>query len=103
MCVVGMAEEFKEYDIAVNALWPKTLIATAAVQNVLGGDAMIQHCRKPEIVADAAYEILKLASGKPNGEFFIDEEVLRVNGTSDFDQYAVNPKLKPYTDIFLDQ
>ena len=103
MCVLGMSEEFKDHNIAVNALWPKTLIATAAVQNVLGGDAIIQHCRKPEIVADAAYEILKMRENKPNGSFFIDEEVLRQKGVVDFDKYAVNSNVEPYTDIFLDQ
>ena len=103
MCVLGMSEEFKDHGIAVNALWPKTLIATAAVQNVLGGDAIIQHCRKPEIVADAAYEILNMQENKPNGSFFIDEDVLRQKGVVDFDVYSVNSNVEPYTDIFLDQ
>lgn len=101
MCVLGMAEEFRRDGIAVNALWPRTTIATAAVQNLLGGDEMIQQSRIPEIMADAAYAILKRDSRSNTGHFYIDEEVLLEEGVTNFDQYAVNP-LKPLmTDLFL--
>ncbi|HEX3726149.1 MAG TPA: NAD(P)-dependent oxidoreductase, partial [Pirellulales bacterium] len=74
MCVLGMAEEFKQQGVAVNALWPKTVIATAAVRNLLGGEEVIRHCRTPEIMADAAHAILTRASRNCTGNFFIDED-----------------------------
>ena len=89
MCVLGMAEEFKQQGMAVNALWPRTAIATAAVQNLLGGDEAIRHCRKPEIMADAAHAILTRNSRECTGNFFIDDDVLRAAGVTNFDQYAV--------------
>ncbi|MFX1452699.1 MAG: SDR family oxidoreductase, partial [Promethearchaeota archaeon] len=76
MCVLGMAEEFRKDKIAVNALWPRTPIATAAVKNLLGGESAIKHSRTPEIVADAAYIILTKPSGECTGNFFIDEDIL---------------------------
>jgi len=91
MCVLGMAEELKESGIAVNALWPRTGIATAAVRNLLGGEEMIQRCREPEIMADAAHAILKRDSREFTGHFCIDEEILREEGVNDFDHYAVKP------------
>jgi len=91
MCVLGMAEEFKSKRIAVNALWPKTVIATAAVQNLLGGDAIVQRSRKPSIMADAAYEVLISGSAERTGQFLIDEEVLRAAGMSDLSGYATTP------------
>lgn len=100
MIVLGLAEELKPYSIAVNALWPKTTIATAAVQNILGGEALMQMSRKPDVVADAAYYILT----KPadcTGHFFIDEEVLQKEGITHFDQYAVVPGATLYPDLFL--
>ncbi len=101
MCVLGMAEEQKDNNIAVNALWPKTTIATAAIRYMLGGDKVIAHCRKPEIVADAAYSILSKNSSKTTGNFFIDEEVLRSEGVVDFDQYAVDPTKDLMPDFFI--
>ncbi len=101
MTVLGLAEELKPYGIAVNALWPQTTIATAAVQNLLGGDAMIQCSRTPDIMADAAMEIFKQSSSTCTGNFFIDEEVLKAAGVSDFTHYAVNPKMELFTDLFL--
>lgn len=89
MCVLGMAGEFRDAGIAVNAIWPRTTIATAAVQNLLGGDDMVSKSRTPEIMADAAYEVLIRDSKKVTGQFFIDEEVLREVGVTDFSQYAV--------------
>jgi citronellol/citronellal dehydrogenase len=101
MCVLGMAEEFKKDSIAVNALWPRTPIATAAVRNLLGGKTTVNHSRKPEIVADAAYLILTKPSNEITGNFFIDEEVLLKNGVSNLEKYAVNPEKELYVDFFL--
>jgi citronellol/citronellal dehydrogenase len=101
MCVLGMAEELRPDGIAVNALWPKTVIATAAVQNLLGGDATIQRSRKPEIMADAAHAILTRPSRSCTGNFFVDEEVLREEGVTDFDGYAMTPGTEPLPDFFL--
>ena len=80
MCVLGMAEEFKSEGIAVNALWPRTVIATAAVENLLGGEAVIKGSRKPEIMADAAHVILTKKSREYTGHFAVDDEVLREAG-----------------------
>ena len=103
MCVLGMAEEFREAGVAVNALWPKTAIATAAVQNLLGGEEAIRGCRKPEIVADAAHAILTRAARNCTGNFFVDEDVLREAGVTDFDAYAVEPGAPLLPDFFLDE
>ena len=101
MIVFGLSEELKKHRIAVNALWPRTTIATAAVQNLLGGDFLMQRSRKPEIVADAAFYILQKPSVDTTGNFFIDEDVLKENGITDFSSYAVNPDQKLMTDLFL--
>jgi len=101
MCVLGMTEEFKEDGIAVNALWPRTAIATAAVKNLLGGETSIKHSRKPEIVADAAYYILTSPSRECTGNFFIDDEVLMENGVTDLEKYSVVPGAKLIQDFFL--
>jgi citronellol/citronellal dehydrogenase len=101
MCVLGMAEEFREQGVAVNALWPKTAIATAAVKNLLGGDAAIRRCRKPEIMADAAHAILVRDCRTCTGNFFVDEQVLRDEGTTDFDAYAVSPGEELLPDFFV--
>ncbi|MBS1935377.1 MAG: SDR family oxidoreductase, partial [Bacteroidetes bacterium] len=101
MIVLGLAEELKQYRIAANALWPRTTIATAAVKNLLGGDFLMQRSRTPEIVADAAFYILQKPSFETTGNFFIDEEVLKNEGITDFSKYAVNPELKLMMDLFL--
>lgn len=101
MVVMGLAEELKGDRIAANALWPKTTIATAAVQNLLGGDFLMQRSRTPEIVADAAYYILQRPSYECSGNFFIDEDVLKAEGISDFSHYAVNPQHKLMMDLFV--
>nr|MDQ6926931.1 short chain dehydrogenase [Candidatus Eremiobacteraeota bacterium] len=88
--------------ITANALWPKTVIATAAVQNLLGGDAVIRASRKPEIVADAAYAILNCDARTVTGNTYIDEDVLRAHGVSDFESYAMVPGTPLGEDIFLD-
>jgi citronellol/citronellal dehydrogenase len=97
-----MASEFKEQGIAVNALWPRTAIATAAVKNLLGGDEMIKHSRKPEIMADAAHYILTKKSTEFTGHFCIDDEVLSDMGTDDFEHYSVEPGVDLMPDFFLD-
>lgn len=102
MVVLGLAEELKKYRIAVNALWPKTTIATAAVQNLLGGDYLIQRSRKPEIVGEAVYHILIKPSVECTGNFFIDEEVLMKEGVTDFSGYAVNPQQELMNDLFVE-
>lgn len=101
MCVLGMAEEFKKYNIAVNALWTKTAINTAALV-MLGGFVTPEQCRKPEIVSDAAFVILSKNSKECSGNFFIDEDVLRESGEIDFDKYAVKLNSELFTDLYLD-
>jgi citronellol/citronellal dehydrogenase len=101
MCVLGMSEEFRPSGIGVNALWPRTIIATAAVQNLLGGESSIQRSRKPEIMADAAYIILTRSSRETTGRFFVDEEVLASEGITDLDAYALYPGEDLIQDLFL--
>ncbi len=104
MCVLGMAEEFRPEGIAFNALWPRTAIATAAVRNLLGGGEAVKQSRTPEIVADAAYAILCRESRACTGNFFIDEDVLRAAGRTDFRGYQVDPEIAPEAllpDFFL--
>ena len=101
MCVLGMAEEFRRDEIAVNALWPRTAIDTAALQMIPGIETAA--CRKPEILADAAYEILNRPSKDCTGNFFVDDEVLASIGVTDLDKYAVVPGTTDFLlDFFLD-
>ncbi|WP_018613629.1 SDR family oxidoreductase [Segetibacter koreensis] len=101
MIALGLAAELKKYNIAANSLWPKTTIATAAVKNLLGGDALIKMSRKPEIIADAAYYILRKPSTECTGNTFIDEEVLASEGITDLSKYAVTEGGKLYQDLFV--
>lgn len=101
MIALGLAAELKKYNIAANTLWPKTTIATAAVKNLLGGDALVKMSRKPEIMADAAFYILQKPSNECTGNTFIDEDVLTTEGITDFDKYAITPGGKLYQDLFL--
>ena len=101
LCALGMAEEYRERGVAVNALWPRTTIATAAIKNILGGDDAIQRCRKPEIMADAAHAILTRKSRECTGHFFIDDAVLAEEGIEDFDSYAVKPGAELLPDFFI--
>jgi len=101
MCVLGMAEEFRSLGVAVNALWPRTVIATSAI-NMLGDRVNQENCRKPEIMADAAYSILTQQSRITTGRFFLDEDVLRATGITNFDHYAVAPGKPLMKDLFLD-
>ncbi|MEM7154239.1 MAG: NAD(P)-dependent oxidoreductase [Myxococcota bacterium] len=100
MCVLGMAAEFKG-KVAVNALWPRTTIATAAV-SMIGGDPMIARSRKPEIMADAAHSVLVRDKNECSGNFFIDEDALREAGVTDLDGYAVDPTKELAPDFFVD-
>ncbi len=101
MCTLGMSAELADAGIAVNSLWPLTTIDTAAVRNVLGGDSLAKVSRTPEIVADAAIAILHRPSRECSGNFFIDEEVLRAEGVTDFSQYAITPGTPLMPDFFV--
>jgi citronellol/citronellal dehydrogenase len=101
MIVMGLAEELKGQRIAANALWPRTTIATAAVQNLLGGEMLMQMSRTPDIVADAAFYILSQSAADCTGNFFIDEDVLAKAGITDLSHYAVNPNQPLYNDLFV--
>ncbi len=101
MCVLGMSEEFRMEGIAVNALWPRTIVATAAIENVVGGEPFMNRSRKPEIMADAAYFILTRDSRTTTGNFFVDDEVLDAEGITDLERYAVVPGADLVPDLFL--
>ena len=101
MCVLGHAQEFKAYGIGVNALWPRTTIATAAINNLLGGANMMKASRKPEIMADAAYVIFNRSSREFTGNFCIDDDVLASAGKTDLSEYAVDPSQKLMPDFFV--
>jgi citronellol/citronellal dehydrogenase len=102
MCTLGMAAEHAEAGIAFNSLWPRTIIATAAVRNILGGEAAMARSRRPEIVADAAHHILTRPAGATTGNFFIDDEVLAAAGVSDLSGYAYVPDADLLPDLFLE-
>lgn len=102
MCTLGMSTEHAESGIAFNSLWPRTIIATAAVQNLLGGDAAMARSRRPEIVADAAHHILTRPARTTTGNFFIDDEVLAQAGVTDLSGYAYVPDADLQVDLFLD-
>jgi citronellol/citronellal dehydrogenase len=101
MMALGWSEELKQYGIASNALWPRTTIDTAAVRNLLGGDALAKMSRTTDIIADAVYYILSKPSSECTGNTFIDEEVLAKEGITDLDKYSVVPGGKLYNDLFL--
>ncbi len=101
MCVLGMAAEFKDQGVAVNALWPRTTIATAAIE-MIGGEEMMRQSRKPEIISEAAHAILTSDSRSCTGNFFLDEDLLRSRGVTDFEQYAVEKGAPLLPDYFLD-
>ena len=101
LSVIGWAEEFRSLGIAVSALWPRTTIATSAM-NLLGGEAAVRTARKPEIVAEAAREILLMPPAACTGRFFLDEDVLRERGVTDFSAYSVDPSEEPAKDLFVE-
>ncbi len=102
MVTLGMAEEYREDGIAFNALWPRTLIATAAVQNLLGGDAAMAQSRRPEIIADAAHAILVRDSRSFTGRFCIDDEILAEEGVTDLEPYSYIDGAELATDLFVE-
>ncbi|MBX3661903.1 MAG: NAD(P)-dependent oxidoreductase [Burkholderiales bacterium] len=101
LCTLGMAEEFRSRGVAVNSLWPRTTIATAAIE-VNFPPEILRASRKPDIMADAACAIVRRDSRSATGHFYIDEAVLREEGVTDFSAYAVTPGVEPFTDLFLD-
>ena len=101
MIALGLAAELKKYHIAANALWPRTTIATAAVKNLLGGEALMNMSRTADIIADAAYYILSKPSTECTGNTFIDEAVLAKEGITDLSKYAVVPGGQLYNDLFV--
>ncbi len=101
MIALGLSAELKKYNIAANTLWPRTTIATAAVQNLLGGDALIKMSRTTDIISDAAYYILSKPSNECTGSTFIDEDVMAAEGITDFSKYSVVPGGKLYQDLFV--
>ncbi|MFM8858504.1 MAG: SDR family oxidoreductase [Methylocystis sp.] len=102
LVTLGLARDLGKHGIAVNSLWPETAIATAAVTNLLGGEAVIKYCRKPEIVADAAHLILTRPAQGNTGNFYIDAQVLTDEGIKDLSTYAVDPNSPALLDFFLD-
>jgi citronellol/citronellal dehydrogenase len=102
LCTLGLAEELKEDGIAANSLWPRTIIATAAVQNLLGGDEAMAKSRRPEIMADAAHAILLRPSREATGNFYIDDEVLAQEGITDLSSYGYGEQRELLPDLFLD-
>lgn len=102
MVTLGLSSELRPHGVAANALWPRTTIATAAVEFALGGEAMLRRSRKPEIMADAAHWILTQPAAELTGRFLIDDEVLAGAGVTDFDQYAVEPGGPLFADLFVD-
>ncbi len=102
MCVLGLAEELKPDRVAVNALWPRSTVATAAIRNILGGEKLMAMSRKPEIMADAAHLVFKQPSATFTGQFLIDDTFLyEVGGVTDFEQYRVNPNVPLAPDFFV--
>ncbi len=103
MIAMGLSAELKPRKIAANALWPKTTIATAAVNNILGGEMLMRLSRTPEIVADAAFYILQKSASACTGNCFVDEAVLAAEGITDLSQYAYVPgNTNFYNDLFVD-
>ncbi len=101
LCVLGFAGEFRDRGIAVNALWPRTTIATAAISNIVGGEDMMRASRKPDIMADAAHAILTKPSREFTGNFCIDDTLLAAEGVTDFDRYRVDTTVKLQPDFFV--
>ena len=102
MCTLGLAAEFRELGIAVNSLWPKTTVDSAAVRNLFPPQ-VLEASRKPSIVADAALAILEKSAPTFSGQFLLDEDFLRSEGVSDFSGYAVNPEVKKLQpDLYVD-
>jgi citronellol/citronellal dehydrogenase len=101
MCVLGMAEEFRDQGVAFNALWPRTGIATAAIEFALAGGEGMRHCRTTDIISDAAYAIFNKPARECSGNFFIDDVLLYAEGERDFDKYRVDPTKSLMPDFFV--
>ncbi len=101
LCVLGMAEEFRPHGIAVNALWPRTTIATAAIANIVGGDKIMRMSRKADILADAAHIVLTKPSRDFTGNFCIDDTLLWEHGQREFDHYRIDPSVDLAPDFFV--
>src|SRR5690606_7524978 len=101
MCVLGMAGEFRKDGVGVNALWPRTTIATSAIKNLLGGDTVMQGSRSPEIMGDAAHWIFSQPSRECTGNFFIDDEVMAKAGVTDLSKYSMVPGAELFPDFFV--
>jgi citronellol/citronellal dehydrogenase len=101
LCVLGMADEFRNDGIAFNALWPRTIIATAAIRFAVGNEEAMRRCRTPAIMADAAYAVLTKPSRECTGRFLIDDSVLYEYGERDFDRYRMDPSIVPAADFFV--
>src|SRR5690606_18380892 len=101
MCVLGMAGELKKDGIGVNALWPRTTIATSAIKNLLGGDQAMKGSRSPAIMGDAAYEIFIKSSRECTGNFFVDDDVLKAAGKTDLSEYSMVPGAQLLPDFFV--
>jgi citronellol/citronellal dehydrogenase len=102
LCALGFAAEFRENAIASNALWPRTIIATAAVQNLLGGDEAMGRARKPELYADSAYVVITRPSRQCTGNTYLCEDVLAEEGITNLEQYACVPGAEPQVDLYVD-
>jgi citronellol/citronellal dehydrogenase len=101
LCVLGLAGELRSRGIAVNALWPRTTIATSAIKNLLGGDAIMRASRSPEIIADAAHTLFMKPSRSITGRFFIDDVLLAGEGVTDFERYRIDPSVPLASDFFV--
>jgi citronellol/citronellal dehydrogenase len=101
-CVLGLSQELRDAGVAVNAVWPRTIIATSAIRNLLGGEDALRGARTPDIVADAAHAVLTRPARTTTGQFFIDEELLRAEGVTDFSRYATTPGEGLLPDLFVD-
>jgi citronellol/citronellal dehydrogenase len=102
LCALGFAAELRDAGVASNALWPRTIIATAAVQNLLGGDEAMAHARKPELYADAAYAVVTRPSRECTGNTYLCEDVLAEDGLTDFSEYMYAEGSEPIVDLFVD-
>jgi citronellol/citronellal dehydrogenase len=103
MCTLGMAHEYAAEGIAFNSLWPRTLIATDAVRNIIGGEETLRRARSPRIMADAAHAILCRLAAETSGNFFVDDEVLAEEGIEDLGRYQGEDALEPTLDLFVDE
>jgi citronellol/citronellal dehydrogenase len=101
LCVLGLAGELRPRGIAVNALWPRTIIATSAIKNLLGGDAIMRASRSPEIIADAAYALFNKPARSMTGQFLIDDVFLAREGVTDFERYRIDPSVPLAPDFFV--